>query len=147
MSIFKLNSHTNSFMNMTADIYIQKNVQSESGAVIRQWEYDKTIFCKVNATKYRTGDSKSYGTGPEGYKESVDAHMQSPIKLSKRWRITNIKSSDNENVFVEPDKINFASTIFDVNSMHPVLDPFGKVAYYEITLKRTQVQNNDIASS
>jgi hypothetical protein len=134
-------------MNMTADIYTQKNIQSDSGAVTRQWEYDRTIFCKITVPKYRTGDTKSYGTGPEGYKELVDAHMQSPIKLSKRWRITNIKSSDHENVFVEPDKINFANTIFDVHAMHPVLDPFGKIAYYEIDLRRAQVQNNDIYSS
>jgi hypothetical protein len=89
-------------------------------------------------------DDKSYGTGAEGYKENVHVKMQSPIRLSKRWRITNVTSAAGEKVFLEPDKISLDDTIFDVVSNHPVLDPFGKIAYYEINLQRAQVQNNDI---
>lgn len=135
-------------MNMSCDIYIQKNVQSQSGVVTRQWIYDKTIICKAMTVGNKSGsskvDDKQYGTGTNGYIEDVHVKLQSPVRLSKRWRITNIKSSDGENIFVEPDKIDLQDTIFDVISTHPVLDPFGKIAYYEINLRRAQVQNNDI---
>jgi len=148
MPLFQLNSFINTFMNMTCDIYTQKNVQSDSGAVTRQWKYTQTINCKVMPVQNKSGrtitDDKSYGTGAEGYKENVHVKMQSPIRLSKRWRITNVTAADGEKVFLEPDKITLDDTIFDVISNHPVLDPFGHIAYYEINLQRAQVQNNDI---
>lgn len=135
-------------MNMSCDIYVQKNVQSESGVVTRQWLYDKTIMCKAMAVASKSGsargDDKQYTTGTSGYIEDIHVKLQSPERLSKRWRITNIKSSTGENIFVEPDRIDLQDTIFDVVSNHPVLDPLGKIAYYEINLRRAQVQNNDI---
>jgi hypothetical protein len=133
---------------MQCDIYVQKNVQSNSGAMTRTWIYDKSIACKALPVQNKSGrsisDDKSYGSGTEGYHEDVHVKLQSPIRLSKRWRITNIIASDGERVFVEPDKIDLQDTIFDIMSNHPVLDPFGKIAYYEINLRRAQVQNNDI---
>ena len=133
---------------MTCDIYIQKNMQSDSGAMTRQWVYSETINCKALPVQNKSGrtitDDKAYGTGAEGYKENVHVKMQAPVRLSKRWRVTNITSADGERVFLEPDKISLDDTIFDIISNHPVLDPFGKIAYYEINLQRAQVQNNDI---
>jgi len=150
MALFALNSYINTFMNMNCDVYVQKNAQSDSGAVTRQWVYDKTIICKAMPVQNKSGrsvtDDKNYTTGVQGYNEDVHVKLQSPIRLSKRWRITNIIASDGERVFVEPDKFELNDTIFDVVSNHPVMDPFGKIAYYEINLRRTQVQNNDITS-
>jgi len=148
MSIFQLNSYINTFMNMRCDIYIQRNMQSDSGAMTRKWIYNKTISCKAMPVQGKSGssrgDDKSYGTGSEGYHEDIHVKLQSPVRLSKRWRVTNIVSSEGENIFVEQDKIDLQDTIFDIVSNHPVLDPFGKIAYYEINLRRAQVQNNDI---
>lgn len=135
---------------MRCDIYVQKNAQSQSGAVTRQWEYDQTISCKALPVANKSGsgkvDGKSYGKGTEGYHEDVHVKLQSPIRLSKRWRISNVVSADGERVFIETDKIGLEDTIFDILSNHPVLDPFGKIAYYEINLRRAQVQNNDITA-
>lgn len=148
MSVFKLNSYINTFMNMSCDIYVQKNIQSDSGVVTRQWLYDQTIICKAMPVANRSGsskvDDKQYGTGTTGYVEDIHVKLQSPIRLSKRWRISNIKSSSGESIFLEPDRIELQDTIFDIVSNHPVLDPFGKIAYYAINLRRAQVQNNDI---
>jgi len=148
MAVFQLNSYVNTFMNMSADIFVQKNVQSESGAMTRQWVYDKTINCKVMSVQDKGGrgasDDKQYSTGATGYVEDVHVKMQSPIRLSKRWRIGNVISSSGERVFIEPDRLDLDDTIFDIVSNHPVLDPFGKIAYYAINLRRAQVQNNDI---
>ena len=39
-------------MNMTADVMIQQNVQSEtSGVIQREWLYDRTIRCKIEPIK------------------------------------------------------------------------------------------------
>jgi hypothetical protein len=137
-------------MNMTADVYVQKNIQSESGAVTRQWVYDKTISCKAMTPSNRSGnsnkDGKSYGTGSQGYSEILDVKLQTLTRLSKRFRVSGITSANGEKLFIEYDKISLEDTIFDIVSMHPVLDPFGKIAYYQCNLRRSQVQNNDIIS-
>ena len=146
--IFKLNSYANAFMNMTADVYTQTNIQSQSGSVKRKWSYDRTISCKAMVIKDPAGkgivDNKQYKPGNQGYIEDIHVKLQCTIRLSKRFRIVGIKTSDGESVFVEADNISLSDTIFDVISTHPVLDPFGKISYYEINLRRAQVQNNDI---
>jgi len=148
MPLFQLNSYIATFMTMTADVYVQKNVQSDSGAMLRQWVYDQTIICRAmvpaNKSGKGTGDSKTYAGGAAGYAESLDVKMQSPVRLSKRFRISGITSADGEKVFLEYDRISLDDTIFDIVAMHPVLDVFGHIAYYECNLRRAQVQNNDI---
>jgi hypothetical protein len=137
-------------MNMTAEVYIQKNVQSDSGAMTRQWVYDKTISCRAMVPASKAGrsvsDGKSYGTGSQGYAENLDIKLQTEVRLSKRFRISGITSANGEKTFLEYDKISLEDTIFDIVSMHPALDPFGKIAYYECNLRRAQIQNNDIIS-
>ena len=63
--------------------------------------------------------------------------------LSKRWRISGIKGADGNQVWVEIDKFDTPDTIFEVFSSHAVLDPFGKVSYFEAVLQRVPVQSND----
>ena len=132
---------------MKADIYIQKNSQSESGTINRQWIYSKTIPCKVVNTKSQSGtsrgDDKTYGTGVNAYSEDVHLKMQSPIILSKRWRISSIRTNDGDQLYIEVDKISDPDTYFDVISNHPVTDPFGRISYYEVNLRRAVIQDND----
>jgi hypothetical protein len=146
--IFKLNSYANAFMNMTADVYTQTNIQSQSGSVKRKWSYDRTISCKAMVVKDDGGkgiiDDKQFKPGSQGYQENMHIKLQCTVRLSKRFRVTGIKTSDGESAFVEADTMSLSDTIFDVISTHPVLDPFGKISYYEINLRRAQVQNNDI---
>jgi len=144
------NSIMASIMNMKADIYEQEYSQDpNTGAVLRQWNYAKTIQCKVEPIKVggastRT-DNKSFKGGAEGdYTEKFQIRIKCNELLSKRWRIENIRSSDNQSVFIEIDRFGEPNTIFEVTSSHATLDPFGKVVYYEAVLLRTQVQSNDI---
>ena len=136
-------------MNMKADVYTQQNMQDpDTGEVKRQWVYEKTISCKVEPVKVssNTGrqDSKFFDKGPS--REYTD-HLQLKIKcieqLSKRWRITAIRSSDGKPVYTEIDKYDSPDSIFDINSSHAVLDPFGVVSYNEAMLQRVLVQDND----
>jgi hypothetical protein len=72
---------------------------------------------------------------------------------SKRDRFLKIEPSANcfsiasmlvfPNLFIEIDKIDQPDTIFEVTSSHAVLDPFGKISYYESTIHRVKVQDND----
>ena len=146
-----LNSFITSIMNMNADIYKQQNFQDPgTGSISREWVYEKTIQCKVEPTKARgtstKGDSKSFSLNQNAqaeYNEGLQIKLKSTELLSKRWRVSTIRSSDNEQVFIEIDKYNQPDTIFEVMSSHAVLDPFGKISYYETILVRVQVQDND----
>lgn len=140
-----------SIMNMTADVYTQQNVQSDtSGVIKRQWVYDKTIACKIEPIKSGVGsryDNKRFDIGKHNeYDEKLQLKMKCLVPFSKRWRISKIRSSDNQQVYIEVDKYDTPDTIFDVTASHAVLDPFGKVAYYEVTLQRVHIQNDNTES-
>lgn len=138
-----------SIMNMTSEIWVQQNFQDENtGAISREWIYQKTISCKIEPIKSggasTRGDNKAFDRGSAGgYAEKLQIKVKSLELLSKRWRLTAVRSSDNSPVFIEIDRYDQPDSIFEVFSSHPVLDPFGKVSYFEATLQRVPVQDND----
>ena len=147
-----LGSYISSIMNMTADVYTQKNKQSEtSGVLPREWVYEDTIPCKIEPLKASSGagrfDNKSFDVGKHNaYDEKLQLKMKCLTAFSKRWRISGIRTSDGQKVYTEIDKYDTPDTIFDVTASHAVLDPFGKVSYYEVTLQRVHVQNDNTES-
>jgi hypothetical protein len=147
-----MNSFVGSIMNMHADIYIQQNTQSEtSGVITREWVYDKTISCKIEPIKSggasNRADNKRFDIGKHNeYDEKLQLKMKCLIPFSKRWRIGNIRANDGAQVYVELDKYDQPDTIFDVTASHAVLDPFGKVSYYEVTLQRVHIQSDNTQS-
>lgn len=147
-----LDSYISSIMNMTADVMIQQNQQSEtSGVLTREWVYDRTIRCKIEPIKSGGGttriDNKRFDMGKHNeYDEKLQLKMKCLIPFSKRWRISTIRSSDGKQVYTEVDKYDTPDTVFDVTASHAVLDPFGKVSYYEVTLQRVHVQNDNTTS-
>jgi len=140
-----------SIMNMSAEVYSQQNTQNaNTGAISREWVYKKAVPCKIepiSSTGSSTNaDGKSFSTTQNGnatYNEGLSLKMKSMDLMSKRWRITNIRSNDGRQVYIEIDKIDQPDTIFEVVSSHAVLDPFGKISYYETTIQRVNVQDND----
>jgi hypothetical protein len=143
-------SFITSIMNVKADIYTQTNSQDpNTGAIVRQWSYYKTVQCKIEPIKVAgsstRSDNKTFATSGDAfaYTEKLQLKIKTTELLSKRWRIENIRSSDNQQVFVEIDKNGKPDSMFEVYSSHAVLDPFGKVSYFEATLQRVQVQDND----
>jgi len=145
------NSFMGSVMNMAADIYIQQNIQDpNTGAIKREWIYSKTIQCKVEPVKMKGAstrtDNKTFAKGSDmNYDEKFQLKMYCFELLSKRWRIENIRSSDGKKVFIEIDRISNPDTKFEITSSHALLDPFGKIAYYEAVLLRTELQDDSQA--
>lgn len=143
-----LNSILGSIMNMSADIYVQQNQQSpESGIITRSWVYNTTIPCKIEPLKSSGGgnryDNKKFAIGKfDEYDEKLQLKMKCFIPMSKRWRVQAIRTSDGQSVYTEIDLNENPDTIFDVSASHAVLDPFGKVAYYEVILQRVHIQDD-----
>jgi hypothetical protein len=140
-----------SLFNMKADVYIQQNVQDkDTGAIKREWLYNRTIQCKIDPVKMRgastKSDNKSFGnTSDLNYDEKMQLKMYAFELMSKRWRIQNIRTSDNQQIFIEIDKYDQPDTIFEVTGSHAIMDPFGKIAYYEAVLLRSEVQDDNKA--
>lgn len=140
--------YTSTIMNMSADVYIQENIQdTNTGAISRHWEYNKTIKCHVFPQKNTGASTRSDGkkfNGPSGkYTESLELRGKFLDRLSKRWRISGIKTADGEVIFKEIDRLSEIATIFEVVSCHATSDPFGRIAYFDVTLERVNIQNND----
>jgi hypothetical protein len=137
---------------MKADVFIQQNKQSQStGSIAREWLYETTIPCKIEPIQATSGggryDNKSFDIGnAKEYDEKLQLKMKCLIPISKRWRISNIRSNDGSKIFTEIDKYDNPDTIFDITASHPVLDPFGKITYYEVILQRAHVQNDNTES-
>jgi hypothetical protein len=145
------NSFIGSVLNMSADIYSQQNVQDlNTGAIVRSWVYLKTIQCKIEPVKMKgastKSDNKSFSQGSDlNYDEKVQLKMYCFELLSKRWRVENIRTSENRPIFIEIDKINTPDTKFEVTASHAIMDPFGKIAYYEAVLLRNELQDDSQA--
>ena len=142
------NSYISTIMTMYADIYIQENTQnSDTGSIERHWEYSKTVRCLIEPSKSNgsstRGDGKQFSNGTVGYHETLILRGKFVTQLSKRWRVSNIRSSDNQVIFNQNDLIGNVPTIFEVFSCHPMTDPFGRFSHYDVTLERVNVQNND----
>jgi hypothetical protein len=140
-----------SVMNMSAEVYSQQNTQnSNTGAIVREWSYRSVVPCKIEPIKLSgTGmrtDTKSFNDSKSlqlGYDEKFQLKMKTLELMSKRWRVSGVRSSDGKQVYVEFDKIDQPDTIFEVIASHAVLDPFGRISYYETVLQRVSVQDND----
>lgn len=147
-----LGSYISSIMNMTADIYIQQNIQSESSGVIkREWVYDKTIQCKIEPLKSagsgNRNDNKRFDIGQHNeYDERFQLKMKCLVPMSKRWRVSSIRTNDGKQVYTEIDRYDTPDTTFDVTASHAVLDPLGKISYYEVVLQRVHIQNDNTQS-
>lgn len=142
------NSYISTIMNMYADIYIQENTQNaDTGSIERHWEYSRTVRCLLEPSKSSGtsthADGKQFADGPIGYRETLQLRGKFITQLSKRWRVSNIRSSNNEIIFNQNDLNSNPPTIFEVVSCHPMTDPFGRLSHYDVTLERVNVQNND----
>lgn len=142
------NSYISTTMMMRADIYEQENTQNpDTGAIDRHWEYKRTVKCQIQPTKTdgssTKSDGKFYGSDNSSYKETSQLRCKFLIALSKRWRVSNIRSSDNVALFVEQDTMSKRPTIYEVVSCHAMTDPFGRLSHYDVTLERVKLQAND----
>lgn len=142
------NTYVSSIMMMKADIYEQENTQdSKTGIIQRHWELKRTVSCQIQPTRSDGGstktDGKFYNSENNSYRETAQLRAKFLVPLSKRWRISNVRSSNNELIFKELDTLSQQPTIFEVISCHPMTDPFGRLSHYDVTLERVNIQNND----
>lgn len=158
---------TSARMNMTAKVlrqfvddgestgHYEVYQDPESGAIIRKWvekdpdnpdAEEMIIACAarpiVNSGMKGAGTTEEWGeryVDVDWIKMSFPAH----IILSKRDRITDIKSSKGVIVWKEEEIGEAVATVFDIVGISPVTDPFGNHIENLALLRRAEVQDGD----
>lgn len=130
-------------LSMKMDIYKQFDIQNEyTGAMVREWNYYKTLDCHAkgvitNSATTRSGDKQIMNNK---YTNEQVIQVRTSEKLTAREKITNIRDSNNNNIWVELNYPSDTPTVFEVIGTTPITDPFGQVIAYNSTLKRSENQ-------
>lgn len=132
-----------SILSMTMDVYrsqVKQNVNS--GSIQKEWMYYKTVECHAkgiisNSSTARAGDRQVFDTR---YVNEQVIQVRTVERVNARDKITNIKNSNGDCVWVESDYPTETPTVFEVVGTTPLRDPFGTILGYNSMLKRSENQ-------
>lgn len=137
---------------MQADIYYPQVEQSAYGSITKQWSLDRTIACSFSpaGTAFKeelqakvdlTQDSLLLGRSKTDLRFSSldEGHALTDIVIS------NIKNSEGQELYIETSgPRDGKSTIFEIATIQPYTNPFGKLEYYRVVLRRSENQGTDV---
>jgi len=132
-----------SVLSMKMDVYKQLDTQdADTGAIKKEWSYYKTVDCSVkgvisNSSSTRTNSIQSIGTK---YQNEEILQVRTSGRLTFREKITNIRDSKNNPIWVELNYPTETPTVFEVIGSTPVTDGFGNVIAYNSVVKRSENQ-------
>jgi hypothetical protein len=132
-----------SMLSMKMDVYRQFDSQnSETGALVKEWNYHKTIPCHAkgvisNSATARSGDRQSFSNK---YDNEQVIQIKTIEKITLREKVTNITDKNNNVIWEELNFPTSTPTVFEVVGTTPVTDPFGSVIAYNSVLKRSENQ-------
>lgn len=133
---------------MCAEVYTPIVEQSAYGNVAKQWMLDRKIACSFtpagNAFKEEvspnidlTKDTVLVGRAKK------DLRISSLEKLNSITNviITNIKDQHGNIIYLETSGPRSGqASIFEIATIQPFVDPFGKVDHYKIVIRRSENQ-------
>jgi hypothetical protein len=133
-----------SVLSMKMDVYRQIDSQNpDTGAIVKEWLYYKTVDCSAkgvisNSSSTRTNSIQAFGTK---YVNEEILQVRTAQRLTFREKITNIRDSKNNPIWVELNYPTETPTVFEVIGSTPVTDGFGTVIAYNSVIKRSENQN------
>lgn len=128
---------------MKLDVYRQLDTQNaDTGAIIKEWQYYKTLDCHAkgvvsNSATTRSSDKQLFNNK---YVNDQIIQVRTSDRLTIREKITNIRDSEGNYIWTELDFPSDTPTVFEVIGTTPLTDPFGRVAGYNSSLKRSENQ-------
>jgi hypothetical protein len=138
-----MNGIIDSVLSMNLDVYRQYEAQdSDTGAIIREWSYYKTVPCHVkgvisNSATTRSSDKQLFSNK---YINDQVVQVRTIDKLTIREKVTNIRDSQGNIIWTEINYPSETPTVFEVMGTTPVTDPFGRVIGYNSAMKRSENQ-------
>jgi hypothetical protein len=138
-----MNDIVDSVLSMKLDVYRQFEGQDpDTGAIIREWTYYKTIPCHAkgvisNSATTRSSDKQVFSNK---YINDQIIQVRTSEKLTAREKVTNIRDVDDNVIWQEINYPNESPTVFEVIGTTPVTDPFSRVIAYNSSMKRSENQ-------
>lgn len=128
---------------MQVDLYQQIISQDDNtGEIVRSWVYVRTIQClaksQISSGIRTPANDKDMS---KTYDSQEIIKVMTGERLSRKYRITNIRDLDENVLWEEADIPGSPATVFEVIGSTPILDGFGQILEYESTLQRTAIQN------
>lgn len=133
---------------MQADVFYPMIEQGEYGTVEKQWMLDKIIV--GNFTPAGAAMKEEVVPNINVTKDVLLlCRIRTDIRVSTREAnnaitniiVTNIRNSSGQELYIETaGQRNGKSTIFEVATQEPHLNPFGGIDYYKLVLRRSENQ-------
>ncbi len=137
---------------LLADIFYPIVEQTSLGSIKKQWIHDKSLSCSLSTA------GSAFG---EDVKPNVNitkevlllGRFRSDIRISSsdsrnaitNILITNIRDVNGNEIYVETSGPRSGkSTLFEVATNEPFVNPFGSVEYYKVVLRRSENQGTDV---
>lgn len=138
-----MNDIIDSVLSMSLDVYRQFDQQdADTGALVKEWSYHRTVACHAkgiisNSASARSTDKQIISNK---YVNDQTIQVRTSERLTLREKITNIRDSDGNPIWVELNYPSDTPTVFEVMGTTPITDPFGRVIGYNSTIKRSENQ-------
>jgi hypothetical protein len=138
-----MNDLIDSILSMRMDVYKQiDNQDTETGQLKKEWQYDRTMPCHAkgvisNSTTSRSGDKQILSNK---YTNEQIIQIRTVSKIGYREKITNLRDSEDNVIWVEANFPTDTPTVFEVMGTTPITDLFGKVIGFNTTIKRSENQ-------
>jgi hypothetical protein len=139
---------------MKADVFYAITEPTAYGNISKTWVLDKSIACNFVEPSLTANTKSQIVPDPNiKFKSILEGRVKSDIRFSQREVsnaitnviITNIRDKNDLEIYLETSGTRSGkSTIFEISSQNPFLNPFGDVEYYSITLLRSENQGVDV---
>ena len=127
---------------MTADIYeLAVTQDSDSGRLVKDWTFKETIECYAQTIESnKASDTEAGQKSRRVYTKHEVVTIKIANDIDDRCRITNVKTADGTSIWKETELLDTPPTVFEINSIEPIIDPFGRIIEYQIQAHRIEVQ-------
>ncbi len=139
-------------MPMLADVYYPIVEQGALGNVKKQWVLDRSIACSLTPAGSKSGEEIAPNANITQEKLLIGRVGSDPRVSSKDAKnaitniiITNIRDKYGNHIYTETSGPRAGkSTIFEIATNEPFVNPFGNVEYYKLILRRSENQGAEV---
>jgi len=139
---------------MKADVFYAIAENTAYGNVSKTWVLDKTIACNFVEPNLTANTRTQVVPDPNiKFKSILEGRVKTDIRVSEREVsnaitnviVTNIRDKNDSPIYLETSGVRDGkSTIFEISSQNPFLNPFGDIEYYSVTIVRSENQGVDV---
>ena len=144
-----MSCNTNDFrFPMQAEIYYPMIDQSPYGNIAKTWTFDRTLVC--NVVPAGANEKEELKININVVLDSImSARFKEDLRISSYGEsfaienilITNIRDKNCNEIYLEAGgPRDGLSTLFEIATIQPFINPFGQIEHYKVMLRRSENQ-------